>query len=102
MVYFGAFLVIRHRANFDYQLMLQGERPQYAGEEPVPVADGGSLLYFGFGYEVCKLKRWTGGVPPDEVEYTVGTKLEFTCRRFFPLLESFLKDRQDTKVVVAP
>jgi len=80
MVYFGAFLVIRHRANFDYELMLQGERPRYTDNQPLPVADGGSLVYVGFGYQAWRVKRM--GPPPlpgaSQWEYVGGTQLIFT------------------------
>jgi hypothetical protein len=84
--------------------MLQGGRPQYTDNYPFGVRDGGSLMYSGWGYNVYRLKRLKEPYSLDrkEQEYVVGTKLEFTCRRVFPLLESFLEVREDTTVIVGP
>jgi hypothetical protein len=102
VLYSGAFFLIRHRANFDYELMLWGERPRYTDNKPLPVADGGSLVYIGFGYEEWRVNRM--GPPPlpgaSHWESVGGTELVFTCRRFFPGLERYLEDRDDTHVVV--
>ena len=103
-LYLGAFLLIRHRANFDYELALKGERPRYTENKPLSVRDGGSLVYLGWGYHVYRLNRLKEPFALDrrDQEYIVGTQLLFTCRRFFPLLESSLEDREDTTVVVGP
>jgi len=103
-VYLGAFFIIRYRANFDYGLMLQGERPKYTHGEPLYVEDGGSRVYVGLGYEVCRVNRdVTPPRPvPSDGEYLTGTQLVFTCRHFFPGLERYLEDRDDTHLVVVP
>ena len=102
--YFGAFLLIRHRANIDYELMLQGERPRYTHGEPLYLEDGGSRVYVGFGYEACRVNRDVTPPRPGSSygECLTGTQLVFTCRRFFPGLESYLEDRDDTSLVVVP
>ena len=103
-IYLSAFFIIRYRANIDYELMLQGERPQYTHGEPLYLEDGGTRVYVGFGYEASRVERI--GPPPSpgasQWEYVGGTQLVFTCRRFFPGLERYLEDRDDTHLVVVP
>ncbi len=98
------FLMIRSQAINDYELVRQGKSPIHANRPPLAAEDGGSLMWEGSGYRVIRLKRFAGNYAEsrEDQEYLVGAQLEFTCRRRFPILQRWIKDREDSKIVVGP
>ena len=98
--------MIRSQALDDYEQVRQGTSPIHANRPPLAALDGGSLMWEESGYRVMRLKRYAGDPYEDELgehqEYLVGARLEFTCRGRFPLLQRWMKDREDTKIVVEP
>lgn len=96
-----SFVRIRSQANKDYELVRSGKSLNRAGMEHLALTDGGTIGWEGSGYRVFRLRRVGDYADSGEdQEVLVGAQLEFTCRWRFPILKRWLKDREDSRIVM--
>lgn len=95
-----SFVVIRSQANKDYEQVRSGESLNRAGMEHLALTDGGTIGWEVSGYRVLRLMRvGNRAESAEDQEILVGAQLEFTCRKRFPFMQRWLKDREDSKTV---
>ena len=99
-----SFVKIRSQATRDYELVRSGKSLNRANMRLLALEDGGTVCWEGSCYRVFRLKRYAGifRESSEDQEYLVGAQLEFTCRGRFPILQRWMKDREDSKIVVGP
>ena len=101
--YLSLFLMVRSQAINDYEQVRRGKSPIHTSQL-YPLEDGGSDMWEGSGYRVYRLKQYVGDIAEsrEQQEYLVGARLEFTCRGCFPILQRWMKDREESTIVVGP
>ena len=69
-------LVARFRGERDFEVILQGGKPVRASKPQYP-ADGGSVVFEGFGYSVWHVHEIQPALQQADYRYCVGSRLEY-------------------------